>query len=369
MSNKFTRFLSGVGDGLTNPKGVMGDWRHATKLFVADTYRLSPRTKFLFYVKFELDKSVISSLTFTNKHADEIGYLIKSTDLPKFKFEAVTKNQYNRKKIVYKNFTYDPIQMTFHDDSNGIMNALWALYMGSYIQDRFNPTQAYSATALRPAGTPLDSFRYGLDKQGKSVDFIKSISIYTMSRRRFLGYTMVNPKITSWSHGNSDYASGELNENTMNFEYEAVYYTGGTVVRDTPKGFANLYYDTVPSPLTVAGGGVENLFGEGGVLDGLESIFGNIQEGTAFDIKNGGFLVTAVSTANTVKNASKLTAAGIGQQAKNIISSPAGILGVVGTIGGLFGSIFKNSSSSRSTTAATQKTVIPGLFQDNTGSE
>lgn len=360
MANKFTRFLQGVGDGLTNPKGVMGDWRHASKLFIDDTYRLSPRTKFLFYVKFELDKTVINSPPFTARHADEVGYLIKNTDLPQFKFEAVTKNQYNRKKISYKNFVYEPIQMTFHDDSNGVMNALWSLYMGAYVQDRFNPTQSYSSTALRPAGTPLDSFRYGLDKAGRSVDFIKSISIYTMSRRRFLGYTMMNPKITSWSHGSGDYSVSELNENKMTFEYEAVYYTGGTVVRDTPKGFANLYYDSVPSPLTVAGGGVSNLFGEGGTLDGLESIFGNIQDGTAFDLKNGGFLKTAILTANTARNASNLTASGIATQAKNIISSPAGITSVVGAIGGLFGSVFNSSSrTNTSTTTATQKSVVP----------
>ena len=128
MANKFTRFLKGVGDGLLTPKGVVADWRHATRLFVDNQYRLAPRTKFLFYVRFEIDKTVLSSPTFTNKHADEIGYLIKSTDLPKYKFETVTKNQYNRKKIIYKNFGYEGIQMTFRDDSAGVMNALWAIH-------------------------------------------------------------------------------------------------------------------------------------------------------------------------------------------------------------------------------------------------
>ena len=138
MANKFTRFLRGVGEGLTNPKGVMANWDHATRLYVEDTYRLSPRTKFLFYVRFELDKSVISSLTFQQKHADEIGYLIKSTDLPKYKFDTVTKNQYNRKKIFYSNFSYESLSLTFHDDSNGVMNSMYALYMSSYVQDRLD---------------------------------------------------------------------------------------------------------------------------------------------------------------------------------------------------------------------------------------
>jgi hypothetical protein len=334
----------------------MANWTHATQLYVNDTYRLSPRTKFLFYVRFELEKSVISSVKFSQKHADEVGFLIKSTDLPKFKFDAVTKNQYNRKKIFYKNFSYEPITMTFHDDSNGIMNALWALYMSSYVQDRLNPMQAYSATALRPAGTALDGFRYGLDKEGRTSDFIKSISIYTMSRRRFLGYTLVNPKIISWSHGGSDYSASEFNENTMNIEYESVFYTGGNVARDTPKGFATLYYDLVPSPLSVVGGGVENLLGSGGVLDGLESIFGDLQTGNAFDLTNGGAFNAAVKAVNTVRNASKLTGSSIGNELLGLVSSRQGISNTLSAIGSIFP---KTPTNNLQNTTATQKPVVP----------
>jgi hypothetical protein len=359
MANKFTRFLRGVGDGLTNPKGVMANWDHATRLYVEDTYRLSPRTKFLFYVRFELDKSVVSSLTFSQKHADEVGYLIKSTDLPKFKFDTVTKNQYNRKKIFYKNFTYEPITMTFHDDSNGVMNALWALYMSSYVQDRLNPLAAYSSTALRPAGTSLDGFRYGLDKPGRTSNFIKSISIYTMSRRRFLGYTLINPKITSWSHGSGDYAEVAFNENTMSIEYEAAIYTGGNVSIDNPKGFATLYYDTVPSPLTVAGGGVDNLLGSGGVLDGLESIFGDIQSGNAFDLTNGGALNTVIKAVNTARNASTLTGSSVGNELLNLVRSPAAITNTLNTVSGLVGAVFpKTTGTITGETQATQKPVV-----------
>ena len=107
MANKFTRFLTGVGQGLTNPKGVWGNWQHATRLFIDDTMRLAPRTKFLFYVRFELDKTAIKAPQFTNRHADEIGFLVKATDLPKYNIESVTKNQYNRKKIIYKNLFGD----------------------------------------------------------------------------------------------------------------------------------------------------------------------------------------------------------------------------------------------------------------------
>lgn len=359
MANKFTRFLRGVGDGLLTPKGGLADFRHASRLFLGNAYRLSPRTKFLFYVRFEVDKTVVTSPVFGNRHSDEIGYLIKSTDLPKYKFETVTKNQYNRKKIFYKNFTYEGINMTFHDDSAGIMNALWALYMGTYVQDRFNPSQAFSNTKLRSTGTVLDSFRYGLDKSGRSVDFFKSISIYTMSRRRFLGYTLVNPKITSWGHGDMGYTNNEFNENSMSINYESVVYTSGNVSRNNPKGFANLYYDNVPSPLTVSGGGVANLLGDGGVLDGLESVFGDVSSGAAFG-SVGGFLGTAIKAVNTARNLNNLSKESLKQEIGNILNNPATIQGAVNTVGGLVNSAFPRNSGDTAVTNATQRKLLGG---------
>lgn len=370
MANKFIRyltgaggtggvssFLSGVAGGLTNPKGGLADWRHASRLFLDNGYRLAPRTKFLYYVRFEIDKTILTSPTFSNKHADEIGYLIKTTDLPKFKFETVTKNQYNRKKIFYKNFSYDSLSMTFHDDSAGVINALWALYMGSYVQDRHNPDRAFFKTALRPEGSVVDSYRYGLDRQGRSTDFFKSISIYSMSRRRFLGYTLLNPKITSWSHGSMDYTSNDFNENSMSIEYESVIYSTGNVSRNSPKGFANLYYDNSPSPLTVAGGGTSTLLGEGGVLDGLESIFGDVSGGGAFG-SVGGFLGTAIKAINTAKNFSGLTKEGIKQEAINILSNPTTLRNTINTVGGVVGAAFPKNSGENSTTTATQRNLV-----------
>ena len=372
MANKFTRFLtgqggsssvgrflSGVAGGLTNPKGGLADWRHASKLFLPNYYRLAPRTKFMFYVRFEIRKSVLTSTTFNNKHTDEIGYLIKSTDLPKYKFDTVTKNQYNRKHVIYKNFQYEPLSMKFRDDSHGIMNAMWALYMGTYVQDRLNPEKAFFKTNLRTTGSVADSYRYGLDKIGKNDDFFESITIYTMSRRRFLGYKLINPKITSWQHGDVAYDANEFNEMSMNVEYESIAYESGEVSAGNPKGFATLYYDNVPSPLTVAGGGVSNVFGEGGVLDGLESVFGDIAGGSAFS-SPGAFLGTAIKALNTAKNIGNISGESLRREAVGLITSPAAISGIVNTVGGVVGAAFPKNNTSDATTPATQKRLAPG---------
>lgn len=363
MANKFTRFLTGLGQGLvqgaTNPKGGLANWRHATRLFIDNTYRLAPRTKFMFYVRFEINKEILKSAVFTNRHADEIGYLIKSTDLPKVKFEQVTKNQYNRKKIFYKNYSYEPVSMKFHDDNAGVMNALWALYLGSYVQDRANPSNAWSKTHLRGTGDPRDNYTYGLDKPGRTMDFFDSISIYTMSRRRFLGYTLINPKIVSWGTGDAAYSSADFNEFDMQIEYETYQFSQGNVSVNNPKGFATLYYDNVPSPLTVAGGGVATLTGEGGVLDGLESVFGDVSSGAAFASPQG-FLSTTIRAINTYKNFKGLSKDQLKNEAINILTSPATVRGAINTVGGIVGSVFPKNETTNTTTVASAKKFIGG---------
>jgi hypothetical protein len=362
MANKFTRFLGQFGGGLlggaTNPKGGMGNWQHASRVFIDNTFRLSPRTKFLFYVQFEIDPTVHKGLKFTNNHTRELGVLVKRTDLPKFNFDSDVKHQYNRKKIVYKMINYDPVNINLHDDSAGVVNALWAIYYGYYIADRNNPNSAYETNHYRPANTAKDNFRYGMDNN-ISAPFFKSVSIYTMSRRRFQGYTLVNPRIKSWQHGDVDYAlSNETVESTMQLEYEAVTYSAGEVTYNNPKGFAELHYDTTPSPLSVAGGGVANLLGSGGVLDGLESIFGDISSGAAFE-SPGSFLGTAIQSINTYKNLRGLSKESIKQEAVNILSNPAAIATAVSTVGGVVGTVFPKSNTTTEPVDATQRNITP----------
>jgi hypothetical protein len=353
MSKYFTRFLTGVAEGVLNPKGQHANWQHATRLFIDNGMRLAPRTKFNYYVRFELNKFAIRASSFVNNHAEEVGLLVKTADLPKYTFDSVVKNQYNRKKIIYKQINYDPVSLTFHDDAAGVINALWAIYYGYYIGDRQNPMAAYEANHLRPTKTVKDNFRYGMDND-ITEPFFNSVSIYTMSRRRFLGYTLVNPRIKSWSHGSMDYAASEFNDNTMSLEYEAVKYSAGQVRYNNPKGFATLHYDSVPSPITVAGGGVASLTGDGGVLDGIQQIFGNVENGVAFD-SFGGFLGTAIGAINTYKNVNQLSSAQLRSEAINILSNPRNISTAISTVGGVVGSVFPKSASTEPTTTGVQR--------------
>ena len=153
-----------------------------------------------------------------------------------------------------------------------------------------------------------------------------------------------------------DYATSEFAESQMTLEYKAVRYSAGNVSYNNPKGFANLHYDTMPSPLSVAGGGVSTLTGPGGVLDGLESVFGDIGSGATFD-SFGGFLGTAIKSVNTYKNIRGLSSAQLKSEAINILSNPGNIATAISTVGGVVGAVFPKSATTTPTTTATPKTL------------
>ena len=146
------------------------------------------------------------------------------------------------------------------------------------------------------------------------VPFFKNIKLYQFSRHEYTEYTLVNPLIESWGHDTMDQTDGAgVAENKMTINYESVLYSRGRVGEDSPATFATDHYDTSPSPLSVAGGGVGNLFGGGGILDGASSVLG--------DITSGNFGLGSVLTlANTVKNAQNLSSDSLKAEGLSILT-------------------------------------------------
>ena len=346
MANKFTSFLDNVGQGLTNPKGNLGDFRHAARLFIDDTFRLAPKQKFLFFVNFELSPDALALFPqLRNRHLPEINMLVKTADLPQYSANIDVKNQYNRKKVVQTAIEYTPVTLTMHDDNIGVTTLLLEAYYKYYYRDsrQLNVADAYDP---RNTYSRDRTGRYGLDN-GTVRPFFKNIRLYQLSRQQFTEYTLINPMVERWGHDSMDYSDGVgTAENTLVLNYEAVLYDRGRIDEDTPATFATTHYDNVPSPLDIQGGGVENLFGAGGVLDGASSILG--------DVASGDFsLGTLLSTANTIKNARELTRDGVIQEGVGILNTALSRTGQGGT-GGLAGTTIPKSQSApaEQTTAA-----------------
>ncbi len=352
MADQFTRFLTGVAQGLSNPKGNLGDFRHAARLYLDQQYARAPRTKFLYHVNFEINRPALNSTSFTNS-GSVIGMLVKQADLPKITLDHDIKNQYNRKKVIYKDLKYEPLNITFHDDSHGLVNAMWAQYLSFYSPERFQPQQAWHDTSQGPygntgGGSEKTTYRYGLDvSKGVKTSgaagpdghaytqpFFKNITLYTLSRKRFNSYTLVNPHIVSWTHGNVDQSSNNGTiEAQMSIVYESILYGTGIIIKGKePNAFAEGFlYDSTPSPLTIGGGTIGSITGlinafpgqaYSGIIKNAEAIYGdgNVQLGQFGG--SGTLLQNAVTAINFYKSIRSINKESLIAEATNLILSP-----------------------------------------------
>ena len=120
MPNIFDGFLKQIAEG-DNVK----DYRHAARLFVDNNYERSPKYQWLFHVYFDLNPE------FTAMARDQqiaAGMLVKSADLPRFRIDNKTLNNYNRPSIVQTKLGYNAININFHDDSSDVVRNLWYDY-------------------------------------------------------------------------------------------------------------------------------------------------------------------------------------------------------------------------------------------------
>jgi hypothetical protein len=354
MTSKALRqFVSGV----TNPKGNLGDFAHASRLFVDSDLRLAPKRKFNYHVVFKINPNSLKSLNFKYQHVNEINMLVKTADLPKFTLQTETLNQYNRKKIVQTKIDYQPVNIKFHDDNLGVVGQLWQNYYGYYYGDTAaaNIQGAYKRNATE--GPAAIRARYGLDNNS-SAPFFEYIEIFQMAKRAFYSYKLINPVITSWSHDSLDYSSNTPSEQSMQIAYESVAYNTGYVGQGSPPGFGGPeHYDTMPSPISLIGGGTRTLFGQAGVLAGAEAVFGSLGSGAAFN-SPANFISTAITAVNTYQNAKNLTKAGVTAELTNLTVKGLTSLASIGMSGiqNISFPVFNPSS----TTSATPRNLLGG---------
>lgn len=299
--------LSGIGnqflDQLAQGDQVK-DYTHASKTFVDSLYRLSPKLQNLFYVYFDLNPQ-IAILDPANPNSNhELGMLVKSAPLPKFTIQNKTLNAYNRKSIIQERINYDPLTITFHDDSADVVRNFWQNYFNYYYRDADHSEPLYNQV-YKNVSRQEQNWGY-TPKTMSSEPYINSITVYSMHQKTFSSYSLIRPTITNFVHGQHQHGEYEPMEHSMTIVYETVIYKSGTVSSTTMPGFGDLHYDKSPSPLTSLGGGTRSILGPGGLVEGASDVLTNIQNGNF-----GAAALGALRTGRNFKNADlKSVAAG-----------------------------------------------------------
>ena len=352
MANFLNGFLDSVLDGFGAPKGNLGDFQHAARLYNSRSMRLAPKAKWMYHVVFN-----INSTAFSSADSVALNMLVKQVELPKFRVSVDRPIQYNRKKAVQTKLEYQDVSIAFHDDNIGITTAMWAGYYGYYFGDsKHGAGQGSSkegsvlsgmgnalggivpgvSSLLGKAGGLLgaasgsspsvpaaykrntykseevNQFRYGLDN-GSTVPFFTSIQIFQLSRHEYQSFTLINPIITGWQHETMSQSAGEVAQNSMTIAYEAVIYGKGSVSSDNPTGFATQYYDKGPSSLR----STASIFGAGGILSNVGGILDDVGSG---NIGIG----TLAKTVNLVRQSKKLTKEGVRAEGFSILKDAIG---------------------------------------------
>ena len=285
MAGFFNQFLKQVATG-----DEIHDWQHASRTFVDSLYRLSPKIGTVYHVFIDLNPTIAEV---DQNSQIEIGLMAKSVALPKFSVQTKIYNAYNRKNIAQERINYDPLSITFHDDSADVVRNFWYGYYAYYYRDadhneamygqehkyKKRQEQGWGFTPLSNTGTP---------------NYINAIRIYSLHQKSFSSYTLLRPIIQSFQHGQHTAGDYVPMEHTMTVAYEAVQYATGAVSNGTVLGFNVIHYDNSPSPLSPVGGGTNSILGPGGLVDGASDFVTNLQ--------NGNFVGAALGGARTVSN-------------------------------------------------------------------
>jgi hypothetical protein len=287
---------------------TLRDYQHASKVFRTNGYANAPRLKFLFHTYFTINTANIPALQsiYGAGQLSTIGVLVKSIQLPQFKIETDTLNQYNRKRVIQKKINYEPVQVEFHDDGGDLIRSMWYNYFAYYYKD---PSQKYGNTpnsngtlgedkinaagfsynnrdiyqnnrAVNDWGYVGESYSDSTNSASGKPPFFRDIRIYGFDQHKFVEYVLVNPLISAWNHDTYEYSSDDgIMKNTMTIQYETVKYYSGAIGNTRPdqnvEGFASdALYDTRPSFLgppgstsTITGQGSQLQVGQGQIQD------------------------------------------------------------------------------------------------------
>jgi hypothetical protein len=324
MAGFFENLLRDVAGGFFG-SDYLRDYTHASKTFRTNSYQNAPKYKFIFHTYFNINVEAWPDSTDKN-----IGLLVKDVKLPTYNFNTTQLNQYNRKRIVQTKIRYEPVNITFHDDNDNLINRMWYAYYTYYYADATKPTIFLGNRGATPPGNGVansqqptnadynitniyensikgdDNWGYigetGTPKFGHKVPFFKNITVFGFNQHSFTAYTLINPIVTNFSHDTYSYADGAgVMQNQMTVDYETVVYNEGAIDGRKPgdivTGFGDqATYDRTPSPITKPGS-QGNILGQGGLVDAAGGFVENLASGNIL-----GAVQNAGTAYNTFKN-------------------------------------------------------------------
>jgi len=230
-------FIGALG-GSSNKKFLLRDFRNAARFAPGVN---PPRQKFEGYVNFILNRDLYA-LLYENAAKDEfrtqISSLVRTADLPSVVFQTETKNAYNKKKIINTGVTYNPVNITVFDTiGNEWLTTLMKYFSYNFMDPRnqqkgedrdifAGQPRTGGVENIGPSafGQTSETNKFDSNIAGyninESAQFFERIDYVLYHGNRGVQYSIINPMMSEFKPGNIDYASSDLQEFTMTFDYE-----------------------------------------------------------------------------------------------------------------------------------------------------
>lgn len=169
----------------------------------------------------------------------EISKMVKEYNKPSPTFTTTELNEYNRKRIVYKNIKYNDVTITFYDVKDNPVQQFFNAYLkfisGDFLckdhnlweapinNNHWQNAEGYKTVdgmSISPTYLGnLNSFGFNIDSNFR---LINSISFCEYYMDRVLVYTIENPVITSIKWGDGKMGDFSANDITVTFQYEGI---------------------------------------------------------------------------------------------------------------------------------------------------
>ena len=199
----------------------------ATPYAEALAFRFSPKQKFLFIVEFNYNDDFAHALSDIGKYT---AFVVKTSTRPYVHFEYEDLNVYNFRTRYPKRTVYDPMSMTFYDDSNNSSMEFFHSYLNlmSPISNAGVVNDEFESSGMGWDKNLWTSASLGvLPGNNGNINVLNSINLYHVYDfgLHVNRYSFYNPKILEINLDDLDMASSDTNSIAIQFAYDAVFVT------------------------------------------------------------------------------------------------------------------------------------------------
>lgn len=204
-----------------------------------------PRYQWMYYANFVVNSQAATIYPWLRElgNVNGISFKIKKIDKPNIDLKTKTLNQYNRKRPVYTNVDYKPVNLSIWDTVDNKPLDMWRQYFTYYFGDaRQKTAMTMGQSTVSP--TFSDSTGWGLRPLTEEINFFTRLDVYAIFGLKYTRVSYLNPRITNVNFNSYQSDSDQLSEIGMQVAYETVNYDPSLNI--TPEIAAQFGFDLGP---------------------------------------------------------------------------------------------------------------------------